>query len=81
MLIHRGEHELFNLCSTTPKYIFTGYSPKGKFKKCIRPKKKNIQNAGCGQKKKKKEAECCNNCVYSPLTILGNKELNEREKK
>lgn len=31
--------------------------------------------------KKKKEAECCNNCVYSPLTILGNKELNEREKK
>lgn len=28
-----------------------------------------------GMTKKNKEAECCNNCVYSPLTIFDNEEL------
>lgn len=50
MLVH--QHELFNLCFNNSEiYTFIWYSPKGKFKKFIKPKKRNIQNAGDDKKK------------------------------
>lgn len=64
--------------STTPKYIFI--LPKANLKKNVSNQRKRMFKMQ-GVDNKKRKTECCNNCVYSPLTVLGNKELKERKKR
>lgn len=66
--------------STTPKYIFI--LPKANFKKKMyQTKERECSKCRAWTIIKKRKTECCNNCVYSPLTVLGNKELKERKKR